>query len=262
MAVSLYVIVCLAICLEGIELLQTWHGHSFVVKCGNTRKSAYHRLWQACKVFRSWMLLWDYGWALKWRVWMMAPTCVVNSKCLETFALAGSTDINDKPAVARNQTLGFWFELTVLSPDTTRRPSVNHQQSYCTSGNINVSIAHLAASHLLCHQNPIWSSLENSDERTNAKWFYTLTSTENKDISVMRWKEIETTVATKWAISALLLIHDNWTNTKPQSPIYIYTCTYIHCIFWWTLTLMEFRWYILNDLGMWLRQSIPFVQYI
>ena len=190
MAVSLYVIVCLAICLEGIELLQTWHGHSFVVKCGNTRKSAYHCLWQACKVFRSWMLLWDYGWELKWRVWMMAPTCVVNSKCLETFALAGSTDINDKPAVARNQTLGFWFELTVLSPDTTRRPSVNHQQSYCTSGNINVSIAHLAASHLLCHQNPIWSSLENSDERTDAKWFYTLTSTENKDISVL-WGEKE-----------------------------------------------------------------------
>ena len=87
---------------------------------------------------------------------MMAPTCVVNSKYLETFALAGSTDINDKPAVARNQTVGFWFELTVLSPDTTRRPPLNHQQSYCTSGNINVSIAHLAASHsVCCPQNPI-----------------------------------------------------------------------------------------------------------
>ena len=42
--------------IEGVESLETWRGCSFVVKCGNTWKSA-HPLWQTCKVLCPWALI-------------------------------------------------------------------------------------------------------------------------------------------------------------------------------------------------------------
>ena len=51
-----YVILCPIVCFEGFVSLQIWRGCSFVVKCGNSRKSIHPPLWQTCKVLRPWAL--------------------------------------------------------------------------------------------------------------------------------------------------------------------------------------------------------------
>ena len=56
LVVPLYVIICPIISFEGIESLYTWHGHSFVVKCGSTQKSAHSPFWQICEVLHTWVL--------------------------------------------------------------------------------------------------------------------------------------------------------------------------------------------------------------
>ena len=56
LVIPLYVIFSPIICFEGFELLWTWCGHSFVVKCRNSRKSAHPPRWQTCMMLRSWVL--------------------------------------------------------------------------------------------------------------------------------------------------------------------------------------------------------------